>query len=198
MLLALDPGMGSPGIALFVGEQLSMAGHVKAPAHYLEMEAGLRWLVVANDIEDFIRGSNHVVHEITQIVFEKPQWYPQSKSKVDPNQLAGIAGVAAMLVGRISRYWNRHQFDVFSPTPREWIGQVSKVCPACNGKAKKKCVECHGSAWETPRGRLIRSRLSPPELTLVPDQNDAIDAVGLGLFRLGRLTPRRVFSNGTD
>ena len=87
---------------------------------------------------------------------------------------------------------------ILTPTPAEWIGQLSKVCPACRGKAKKKCSECRGSAWETPRGRRIRSRLTPAELALVPDQNDAIDAVGLGLYALGRLTPQRSLSNGRD
>jgi len=95
--------------------------------------------------------------------------------------------------------------EVFSPMPAEWVGQLSKVCAYCDGKkgrgrGKKRvlCPECKGSDWETPRGRRIRSRLSPAELALVPDQNDAIDAVGLGLWKLGRFTPRSVLSNGRD
>jgi hypothetical protein len=103
---------------------------------------------------------------------------------------------------------------VLSPTPVEWTGQVPKVCPACNGKktepaafrfnakspkrVKRVCIECHNSAWGTPRGRRIWLRLTEAERALCPDQNDAIDAVGLGLHALGRLEKISVFSNGRD
>src|SRR5690606_24449015 len=128
---------------------------------------------------------------ITTIAFECPQWYERAKSKGDPNQLAGVAGVAANVCGML----HRNNPVILSPKPAEWIGQISKVCPTCKGKAKRKCSDCHGSAWETPRGRRIRSRLSPAELALVPDQNDAIDAVGIGLWALGRLKPERAYSS---
>ncbi len=197
MLLALDPGMCSPGVALFSANKLVAAGRVAVPVLKTPYEDGARWLYVAREIVQWFDLQRHPAQPwCEEVIFEKPQWYPQSKSKVDPNSLVGIAGVASVVVGILSTRVATP--IVFSPTPREWIGQVSKVCLTCKGKAKKKCVDCHGSAWETPRGRLIRSRLSPAELALVPDQNDAIDAVGLGLFRLGRLAPRRVFSNGTD
>lgn len=201
MLLALDPGMNSPGVALFDGG-LKFADRIRVP-DYTHTPPGARWLLVAQQIVDALlrRGEDDLV---TTIVFECPQWYQRSKSKGDPNQLVGVAGVAASVVGML----HRNNPQVLSPTPAEWIGQLPKVCPACAGRktakndygkrVKRVCPECRGSAWETPRGRFIRSRLTLEELALAPDQNDAIDAVGLGLWALERLKPRQVFSNGRD
>lgn len=195
MLLALDPGLNSPGVALFVPntppEMLRYATRMVIPAVFAELSDGERWMRVGVEIARWAAARGHV----TTIVFERPQWYQHGKSKGDPNQLAGIAGVAANVTGFLNSY---HAVRVLSPTPAEWIGQLPKTCPTCKGKAKKKCLDCHGSAWETPRGRRIRSRLSEAEIALVPDQNDAIDSVGLGLWALGRLTPRTVYSNGRD
>lgn len=191
LLLALDPGLNSPGIAVFGGSELRFADRVRVP-DYTTTPDGARWLLVASQIIDALlrRGEDDL---ITKIVFERPQWYQRGKSKGDPNQLVGVAGVAACVVGML----HRNNPQVLSPTPAEWIGQLPKTCPACRAN-KKKCPECRGSAWNTPRGRRIRSRLTEAELALVPDQNDAIDSVGIGLWSLGRLTPRSVFSNGRD
>lgn len=193
MLLALDPGANSPGVALFDNGRLLAADRVSGSA-YKDWEDGQRWLGVARSIVDFVQIASPQ-WPVTGVVFERPQWYAKAKSKGDPNQLAGIAGVAANVTGILSCYFR--SLVVQSPTPAEWIGQLPKTCPACHAN-KKKCPECRGSAWNTPRGRRIRSRLTPAELALVPDQNDAIDACGLGLFKLGRLTPRSTLSNGRD
>lgn len=197
MLLAIDPGMNSPGIAVFGASGLVMATRVLIPEEWAEREDGDRWLKVAERITCAARD-----FPIDAVIFERPQWYAKAKSKGDPNQLAGVAGVAACAVGLLAI---GGPLEVFSPKPAEWVGQLSKVCPYCNGakgkgRGKKRvlCPECKGRDWETPRGRRIRSRLSPAELALVPDQNDAIDAVGLGLWKLGRFAPRSVLSNGRD
>ena len=194
MILALDPGMNSPGVAIFqeASKGLVAAGRVLVSWEFAELPAGERWLRVAREIVAWFVSKTIPACAGATIVFECPQWYQHGKSKGDPNQLVGIAGVAANVTGLLG------PSRILSPTPSEWVGQVPKVCPTCKGKAKKKCLDCRGSAWETPRGRRIRSRLSEAELALVPDQNDAIDAVGLGLWALGRLTPRTVYSNGRD
>ena len=195
MLLAIDPGMNSPGVALFVpstpGQMLRHAARIPAPSNFKDLPDGARWLHVAHLIAQWANEKGRV----KTVVFEKPQWYAREKSKGDPNQLVGVAGVAANVTGILSVC---ESLEVLSPTPAEWIGQVPKVCPVCKGKAKRKCKACEGSAWKTPRGVRIRSRLAPDEIALVPDQNDAIDAVGLGLFALGRLQRHSVFSNGRD
>ncbi len=198
MLLALDPGMNSPGVALFAPDpaggpwpQLVAAARVSIPGRYALEDAGQRWFYVADAISTwFFQNAKDQRHTI--IAFEKPQWYQRTKSKVDPNDLVGIAGVAANVCGML------RPAKIISPEPAVWIGQVPKVCQVCKGKAKKQCLACKGSAWRTPRGSFIRRRLTEAELALVPDQNDAIDAVGVGLWACGRLTPVSVLSNGRD
>lgn len=193
-LLALDPGMNSPGVALFTRDTLVAAWRVPIPSSFADREDGQRWLDVALEIVGSVASRGVFLSEIRQVVFERPQWYQRGKSKGDPNQLAGVAGVAANVTGHLVQFG---RFTVSSPKPAEWIGQLSKACPSC-GALKKKCPACGGSVWKTPRGIRIRSRLSEAELALVPDQNDAVDAVGLGLFELGRLAPKSNFSNGRD
>lgn len=179
MLLALDPSVRSPGMALFRNDVLSSAGRLtikrsKIPG--IACSDGQWWLTVAHDILKWVGPV-----AVRTLVFEKPQIYTAYKSKGDPNDLVGLAGVAAAVAGMLR--WHG-PLEVFSPTPAEWIGQLPKTT--------------RGSAKESPRAKRILSRLSPAELALVPDQHDAIDAVGIGLWCLGRLTPRTTFSNGHD
>lgn len=191
VLLAIDPGMNSPGIAVFGASGLVHAERVRIPAEWAGREDGDRWLRVANEI-----AARALAYSIDAVIFERPQWYAAAKSKGDPNQLAGVAAVASCATGIIQAV-RCTGIEVFSPKPAEWVGQLSKKCTTCKAN-KKTCPACHGSAWETPRGRRIRSRLTPAELALCPDQNDAIDAVGLGLWKIGRFTPKSVLSNGRD
>lgn len=194
MLLALDPGTNSPGLALFNDAGVLVAADRANVSEYAGMPDGLRWMHIGHCLAAWCLPRVPHDDELLTVVFERPQWYARGKSKGDPNQLAGLTGVAGVMIGVLMCRW---KLFVGSPKPAEWIGQVPKTCATCRAN-KKKCPDCKGSAWNTPRGRRIRSRLSPAELALVPDQNDAIDAVGLGLFDLGRLTPRSVLSNGRD
>lgn len=209
MLLALDPGTNSPGVALFGDDRsLFAAGRIAVPDAYAERPPGERWLAVGMLVCAW--AANQAGLNLTPsmtVAFEKPQWYARDKSKGDPNQLVGIAGVAAVVLGRLLPQ------RVLSPTPSEWIGQLPKVCPVCKGKKTQKtvgergkpgkrevvvCIACNSSAWGTPRGRRIKSRLTDSEFMRCPDQNDAIDAVGIGLWAVKRLEPQSVFSNGRD
>lgn len=202
MLLSIDPSTTTVGAALFaLYEETPRSFLVAASSIKLDVIEGQdpiqRWTMAACAVENWLYGvvASKSPAGITELVFERPQFYSAVKSKGDPNKLVGVLGVAAVIAGRLGMRNARRQFTYL---PAEWIGQLSKVCPTCKGKAKKKCTDCRGSAWETPRGRRIASRLSIDERAACPDQNDAIDAAGLGLFHLGRLTPRRVYSNGKD
>lgn len=198
MLLTIDPGTNSPGIALFDGYALVHAERVHIPSAWGGLEDGERWLrvgtVVAMLAGQELRDRAADDQVPIDVIFERPQWYAKAKSKGDPNQLAGVAAVAAVAIGRLSRDFS---LKVHSPKPADWTGQLPKKCYTCKAN-KKSCRVCQGSAWRTPRGARIRSRLTEAELALCPDQNDAIDAVGLGLWKLGRFTPHSALSNGRD
>ncbi len=194
MLLGLDPGLNSPGVALFGDHGLLAAARFNTE-EYASTRDGERWLNVARVLAGWaLSHLGRLQPDLLTVVFERPQVYTREKSKGDPNHLVSIAGVAANLTGILSVHG---PITIDSPHPGEWIGQLKKTCPTC-GKNLKKCPECKGSAWNTPRGRRILSRLSAAERAPVPDQNDAIDAVGLGLYELRRLAPRTHFSNGRN
>ncbi len=179
MLLAIDPSVRSSGVALFhvLEGKLLAAGRVTTKNDGGDDESW-RWLYMARTIQRWV-DSMCAVGSLTGIVFERPQIYRASKSKGDPNDLIGLAGVAMAVVGLFSQSL---LVDVASYTPAEWCGALPKAT--------------RGSAKASPRAKRILSRLSDRELALVPDQHDVIDAVGVGLHRLGRLEPIRVFSNG--
>lgn len=189
-LVSIDPSINSVGAARWSDGVLVAAAQVRGLASVADKAIGVRCLAMAVEIHRW-HTPKPPAHFPLELAFEWPQVYRAVKSKGDPNQLIGIAGVGSALAG-IFAAQNRLA-NLVTPTPAEWIGQLPKVCPACRGRRSKACKACGGSAWETPRGRRIRSRLKPSELALVPDQHDAIDAVGIGLYALGRLDVARVF-----
>lgn len=177
-VLALDPSVRSPGLALFADGQLTRACNlpIKRSSTATQNDSQLgpsefaRWHHVARYIIDTMPTDIHTV------VFELPQIYTWGKGKGDPNQLLALAGVGAIVAAHYNTF-------TLSPRPAEWIGQVPK--------------STKGSALTSPRALKILSRLSTEERALVPDQHDAIDAVGLGLWALGRLATKRVLTSGT-
>lgn len=209
MLLSIDPSTTTIGCALFVvHDSLANKTVSETPVHTLYAATSIklgravegedpihRWLQAARAVENWLYAlfpRPGALDAVTELVFERMQFYSTVKSKGDPNKLAAVLGVASVLAGRFSM---RHAQRQFTYLPAEWTGQISKVCLTCKGKAKKKCKSCEGSAWKTPRGRRIRGRLTAMELAVVPDQNDAIDAVGIGLKHVGRLEIRRVYES---
>lgn len=193
-LLAIDPSINSVGASLFVGGVLTACTRLKSKVD-TKQNLGVRCLGMAAQVRMWCveHGANP-----SHIVFEWPQIYRAAKSKGDPNDLPALAGVGMAAVAMLATGALQ---QILTPTPAEWIGQCPKVCNRCSGKklngtlpkAKKVCDLCHGSKWETPRGRRIRACLTAAEIALVPDQHDAIDSVGIGLYAEGRLKLVGVF-----
>ncbi len=182
-LISVDPSIRSAGVAWFQDRELT--GAIRVCEELSQDNTGIRCLRMAGAIFKFTSLNT------ADLAFEWPQIYRAVKSKGDPNDLIGIAGVGSALAGLMA---GRALLGGLStPTPAEWIGQLPKTCQLCKGKRKRTC-RCKGSSWATPRGMRIRSRLTAAELALIPDQNDVIDAVGIGLYALGRLDPARVFA----
>jgi hypothetical protein len=179
MLLSVDPSVNSPGVAIFnaTGE-LKFCDRIRTKRN-AAWSVGMTWFEVAKQIVAW--ADKRVPHwkglGIT-VVYERPQVYTWAKAKGDPNDLIGLAGIGSAVVGLLN------PVDVLSPTPAEWIGQIAK--------------DTKGNALESPRARFILGNLSEQEKLLVPAQHDTVDAVGIGMWALGRLKPRRVYSNGRD
>lgn len=175
-VVALDPSVRSPGVALFRDGVLTFAGRVKLAALNAALDpdvsAGARWRAVSSEIQWWVAARDVIAPML--VVYERPQIYRASKSKGDPNDLIGLAAVGA---GVVMLYPGAR---VLTPTPAEWCGQLPKAT--------------RGRASASPRARRILSRLTSIELPRAPDQHDALDAVGLGLWALGRLEIRHANS----
>lgn len=174
-LVALDPSLVSPGIALFRGGSLYAAKRIRIS---VDAFPGARALHVAHEVCAWLHACGAAPR---WLVYEWPQVYRAAKSKGDPNDLIGLAAVGGSLAGAlaIAAGARNESLGVYSPTPAEWIGQLPKTT--------------RGDATLSPRAGLILRSLSVAERAEVPAQHDAIDAVGLGLWALGRLNITRVF-----
>ena len=179
-LLALNPSICSPGAAVFRDGRLIAATRVRVtPAPGLN--ASERCLVAADAVAKWV--TEQEARPIA-LAHEWPQIYAAAKSKGNPNDLIYMAGVNLALVAAYSIAAARRnvQLRVLCYLPAEWIGQLPK--------------STRGSAKSSPRAQRILSRLEPDEADVLPDQHDAIDAVGIGLHALGRLGVRRALASG--
>ncbi len=105
------------------------------------------------------RGDDHCVSEF-------PRIYPGQRSKGDGNSLLSVARDA----GRLTSAFEENQITWVAP--RTWKGTVPKAVMA----------------------KRILAALSPEERVLVPHLpkttlHNVIDAIGIGLWHLGRLKP---------
>ncbi len=181
-LLVVDPALNSPGAALFRGGVLTAAEKVRIDPDYAKLPIGERVGRVAADVVRWVIARNAAPR---YLAVEWPQIYQRTHQKgakrgADNNDLLGLAGVCGAVVGILQLGMARRDvaLTVVSPTPGEWAGQLPKATT--------------GDAKSSPRALRILSRLSPAERNCVPASHDAIDAVGLGLFCLGRFERRRV------
>lgn len=179
-LLAIDPSIRSPGAALFRDSLLIAVARVTFAVDTRLNEAE-RCIVAADAI---INWATNVGAKPAEIAHEWPQVYADGKGKGDPNDLPYMAGVDLAVVAAFALRATLagSSLRVYCYKPAEWIGQLPKAT--------------RGSAKASPRGRRICSRLGPDELAILPDQHDAIDAVGIGLHKLGRLGVRRALTSG--
>lgn len=187
-LLALDPSVASLGVALFRHGVLIACGRVRPVEEAAELGHSARCLRVAEEVVSWWienRGEGKPV--VRTVIFEWPQIYRATKSKGDPNKLIDLAGVGqslAVLLTCVNVANGDRPPELLSPTPREWTGTLPKNTKP--GKARK-----------SPRGIRIFSNLKPGEIQIVPNQHDAIDGLGLGLYALGRYSPHHVYSGCT-
>jgi hypothetical protein len=174
-LLAVDPSVRAPGAALFRGGVLVSAERVKIDASWADLPIGERCQRVASAV---IRWGMAFEMEPRTFVFEWPQSY-YGKGKGSQNDLFGLPGVGMAIAGQLGVALSPREIalSIHTPTPAEWIGQVPKSTT--------------GNPWESPRGMRIKSRLSLDEVAAVVPSHDAVDAVGLGLWLLGRLERKR-------
>jgi hypothetical protein len=170
-LLAVDPSLRSTGWAWFVGGALARVGRNtrKATDDAIARRA-------ANMAEAVLLNFSGVV--IDRLVVEWPQVYRAARSKGDPNDLLGLAAIAGILVSGV-------EGRADTPTPREWSGGVPKAT--------------RGDPLKSARGVRVWSRLRESERAVLEStkiNHDVVDAVGIGLWALGRFAPARYTGGG--
>lgn len=200
VLLAVDPSLNSVGAAVYVDGKLKLAERVKLPAASDE-ERGARCVTMALTILGVIERASRPIDRGREpfafprsLVFEWPQIYRASKSEGDPNDLIGLAGVGGAIAGLLAYRLavTSELLDVVTPVPATWTGQIPKTIKTPGGRRKLP-----RDASTSPRGIRIVSRLDADERAIAAGANhDTLDAVGLGLWRLGRYEPRRIISRG--
>jgi hypothetical protein len=178
-LIAIDPSIVSPGVAVFRNGILIANACIKVKPQ--DVNEGTRAQIAADAVCLWLHEQSQrlrIAFKDLSIAYEWPQIYQEDGPAV-ANAVISMAAVdAAVTMACRMRYGLQM---VHSYKPAEVWGQLPK--------------SKSGSYWKCPRGARIKSRLSELELTIAVDQHDAGDAVGLGLHSLGRLGLRRVFSN---
>jgi hypothetical protein len=192
LLLSVDPGVTCPGAAVFDLEtkRLLHARHFKNTLSF--SEHGLTVVrVLANQIIDWALGGGDRCG--LDLVIEWPQIYGGGRSggRKDPNDLLALAALDGALAMGMARY------DGDPPvhyTPHEWKGSKKKNPTA------RMILDRLNEGDETPNVEGIVDFLHDLEKAEArgaeckhPTMN-ALDAVGVGLFHLGRLNRRRVIA----
>lgn len=156
-LLAVDPGKHHAGAALFIDRSLVACTLVQASAPHLVAEGVYTWFV------DQAVGNPGVDMEVAVLVVEGQQVYRQSRA--DPNDLLPLAECAGGVKASVLAS------QVLAPLPREWKGSAPKeVCTRrILGKLRSPEVA-------------VLDRCGSPQSLL----HNVVDAVGLGLWALGR------------
>lgn len=160
MLLAIDPGLRGCGCAVFTEGSKALlwgAGYVRNP-----LEAGDgpgAWLNMASAVFAWSE-------DINSVVIELPRVYQGAQQKGDPEDLIQLAA----LTGAISERLASAGGHIATVRPSEWKGQVPKDI----------------------MNMRILSKLSVEELAVIKHvgktkDHNVIDAIGIGMFHLGRL-----------
>ena len=125
---------------------------------------------MANEVLRYVGNSAGMRRGEEQLWVEFPQVYRAEAQKGDPNDLLDVAGVASACSAVMAKYCGINHV-----IPRMWKGTIKKDVML----------------------ERIRQTLSPDELVRIQDAgaltHNAVDAAGIGLFALGRLS-RRVYA----
>ncbi len=175
-MLSLDPGTRGCGVAGWVDGKLDVAAFVENP---LDEGSGPRECAEAARAVYVWWDQQWFSPDV--LALEVPQIYQRAagKSKGDPNKIMPLFGIGAALAALFP------VAKVMYGVPHDWKGGVSKPKTTKTVYAVK------------PR---VLDRLSPDEQnviewpTSVKKEWDVVDALGVGLFHLGRFQRHRVFA----
>lgn len=156
--VCVDPGLRGCGVAIFENAHLIHAAYVKSPE---QKERGpVAWRAMAGAVFEYVEEWLPA----GTLVIEVPQVYRGAQQKGDPDDLLQLVGVEGWLGGLLM------PARVVGYRPREWKGQIPKDV---HNRRVEKALETY---------ELAQFAGCPAYL-----KHNVLDAVGLGLFHLGRL-----------
>lgn len=171
-LLAVDPGIRGSGAALFVGGRLAWADYVKNPARKGNRAdaAGSMALAVVEWARARVATLDDLAAEWMQIYAGQIR---AGASKGDPNDLLALTGVVSGVAAVVG-------VTATAYLPREWKGQLDKAAMHARIRGRLSEAELCNADCACRRAKSLA--------------HNVMDAIGIGLFHLGRLERRRVFA----
>lgn len=176
-LISLDPSIQSCGVADWIEGCLTRVARISLP---IRDDAGLldRGVEMAAAVLEWVRAG--APRPRWHLISEYPQAYAPGRAGGGP---ARDLIPMALVIGAVA---SRCPGEVSEVLPGTWTGGTPKVRS--------------GDPREAPRGVRIWSRLDETERAIAASclQHDAWDAIGIGLWCLGRFGRRRGQKPGAD
>jgi len=172
-ILAVDPGIQGCGCAVFKDGTLQYANYVK------NIGGDVLCCSMARSVDIWLWSFTCDLSEMDEIIMEYPKVYTQGHLKGDPNDLLPLAGVdaaIAMLSQCRSDASDRPKITFY--LPQEWKRQVPKAIHHERIIAEMTELEKNVAPKQLPKSIL----------------HNVYDAIGIGLFHLQRLNPKRVIA----
>lgn len=170
--ISVDPGVWGYGVGVYVGSKLIAARYAygqKASGSAVSAFAAAKQVI---QMLPDMSGTSEF-----HIICEVPRIYPAARQKGRPNDLIDLALSAGLFCGALG-YILPIQPTIEFIYPRDWKGTVD--------------------ADEVMIPRIL-SRISEIESASIVDpgktlKHNVVDAIGIGLYSLGRLNPKRVIA----
>lgn len=176
-LLAVDPSIRSTGLALFSGGVLRAATAVRFDSD--DEPSIAKCLRVAEEAAEWV--ARHRARPRVLVV----EW-PGKSWRGDARDLHGLCGVNGAIAGVLSlaSAGAGYALEVVSAEPDEWAGQVPKSNRVRDAKKSPRAMRVAAALAAHP---------GESEVWTSVKYGDTVDAIGLGLWLLGRFEPRRVY-----
>lgn len=173
ILIAIDPGLRGCGLAIFRNGILHQARYVKnSEAHDRGPVAHMTMAeCVAHEATKCIESAA----QKTCLVVEFPQVYSGPGKNIDQNDLLDVAGVASACMSTVANWMPVDDTNCRWTLPHGWKGNIKKEIMTNRILA---------SLTDAERGVIVSAGSK---------DHNTVDAVGIGLWQLGRLN-RRVLS----
>lgn len=164
-LVSVDPGLRHAGVAAFEKGALVYAALIKNTER--KARGPQAWWAMAEEVATTRHAGSPIFLIPDVYVVEVPQVYRFGKSKGDPDDLIQLAGVGGAIGARLQA------LEAHGYYPRQWKGQVPKDVMAARIESYLNAAELSAIAKCAPSLR-----------------HNVLDAIGIGLYHLGRMGGR--------